>query len=126
MPKKKPTIKQGSTETYRHPTAESLLRPEVGTQAHFRKKKPPVKYRYDDSLDPAMSWDEGDAVREKGERLIREILEADSLEAARAAAESLKAMSAPFLNWSGKAERAEFEVPTLPPVSYTHLTLPTN
>jgi len=114
MPKQKKTIEKGKTDTYRHPTAESLLRPEVGTQAQFRKKKPPVKYRYDDSLDPAMSWDEGSAVREKGERLIREILEADSLEAARAAAESLKAMSAPFLNWSGKAERAEFEVPTLP------------
>jgi len=114
MPKQKKTIEKGKTDTYRHPTAESLLRPEVGTQAQFRKKKPPAKYRYDDSLDPAMSWDEGNAVREKGERLIREILEADSLETAKTAAEALKAMSAPFLNWSGKAERAEFEVPTLP------------
>jgi len=114
MPKKEKTINRESTDTYRHPTVESLLRPEVGTQAQFRKKRPPAKYRYDDSLDPAMSWDEGNPAREKGERLIREILEADSLEAAKASAESLKAMSAPFLNWSGKAERAEFEVPTLP------------
>jgi adenine-specific DNA-methyltransferase len=114
MPKQKKTIEKGKTDTYRHPTAESLLRPEVGTQAQFRKKKPPAKYRYDDSLDPAMSWDEGNAAREKGERLIREILEADSLETAKTAAEALKAMSGPFLNWSGKAERAEFEVPTLP------------
>jgi hypothetical protein len=41
-------------EAYRHPTAESLLRPDVGTQAQFRKKKPPVTYRYDSSLSPAL------------------------------------------------------------------------
>lgn len=35
---------------YDHPTAEALLRPDVGTQAQFRKKKPPVTYRYDSSL----------------------------------------------------------------------------
>jgi hypothetical protein len=27
------------TESYKHPTAETLLRPEVGTQAQFKKKK---------------------------------------------------------------------------------------
>jgi len=90
------------------------MRPEVGTQAQFRKKKEPITYRYDSSLDPAMSWDEGHAAREEGEALIRQILEADSIEAAKAAAAKLKAMSAPFLNWSGKAEQAEFDVPTLP------------
>ena len=62
------------TETYRHSTAESLMRPEVGTQAQFRKKKEPVKYRYDSSLDPAMSWDEGHAAREEGEAHLSEIL----------------------------------------------------
>jgi adenine-specific DNA-methyltransferase len=82
---------------YRRPEAEALMRPEVGTQAQFRKQKPPAKYRYDDSLDPAMSWDEGSAAREQGEALIREILEAEDLETAKAAAARLKAMSAPFL-----------------------------
>jgi adenine-specific DNA-methyltransferase len=101
-------------ESYKHPKASSLMRPEVGTQAQFRKKKEPVKYRYDSSLDPAMSWDEGHAAREEGEAYIRQILEADTIEAAKAAAAKLKAMSAPFLNWSGKAEQAEFDVPTLP------------
>jgi adenine-specific DNA-methyltransferase len=38
---------------YRHPEAELPLRPEVGTQAQFRKKKAPVTYRYDGSLSPA-------------------------------------------------------------------------
>ena len=68
------------------------MRPEVGTQAQFRKKKEPVKYRYDSSLDPAMSWDEGNTAREVGEALIRKILEADSIEAAKAAAAKKKAM----------------------------------
>jgi adenine-specific DNA-methyltransferase len=40
--------------TYRHPEAESPLRPEVGTQAQFKKRKPPVTYRYDSSLSPAL------------------------------------------------------------------------
>lgn len=101
------------TESYRHPTAESLLRPEVGTQAQFRKKKPPVTYRYDSSLDPSMSWDEGHAAREEGEALINQILEAGSLEDAKATASKLKAMSAPFLNWAGKAERSQFQVKLL-------------
>src|SRR4030042_1311630 len=102
---------QDITETYRHPTAESLMRPEVGTQAQFRKKKPPVTYRYDSSLDPSMSWDEGNEAREQGEKLIREILEAETIEAAKAAATKLRSMSQPFLSWCGKAEQPEFEVP---------------
>src|SRR3989337_652643 len=58
------------TESYRHPTAESPLRPEVGTQAQFRKKKPPVTYRYDSSLSPALDWDRQNPAREQGEALI--------------------------------------------------------
>jgi hypothetical protein len=114
MAKQKKIKQAGAAESYQHPTAEVLLRPEVGTQAQFRKKKPPAIYRYDSSLDPAMSWDEGNEARKKGEALIKEILEAGSLESAKAAASKLKAMSAPFLNWSGKAKRMEFQVPTLP------------
>ena len=36
-------------ETYTHPTAELLLRPDVGTQAQFRKKRPPSTHRHDSS-----------------------------------------------------------------------------
>jgi hypothetical protein len=42
-------------ETYKH-EEEALLRPEVGTQAQFRKRKPPKTYRYDSSLSPALDW----------------------------------------------------------------------
>jgi len=42
--------------TYRHPEADSPLRPDVGTQAQFKKRKPPVIYRYDSSLSPSLEW----------------------------------------------------------------------
>lgn len=61
MARKKETQNPPRTETYRHPTAESLLQPDVGIQAQFRRKKPRANYRYDSSLDPSMSWDEGNA-----------------------------------------------------------------
>jgi adenine-specific DNA-methyltransferase len=108
------SAKQVRSEVYKHSEATSLLRPEVGTQPQFRKKKPPVTYRFDSSLSPALDWDGQNSAREQGEAMIREILETDSLEAAKAAASRLKAISKPFLNWAGKAERLSFTVPTLP------------
>ncbi|MCI0420816.1 MAG: hypothetical protein L0312_16575 [Acidobacteria bacterium] len=60
MPKRKGTSNTKSSpvaESYRHPTAEALLRPDVGTQAQFKKKKSPQTYRYDSSLSPQLEWD---------------------------------------------------------------------
>ena len=108
----------------------AVLRPEVGTQPQFKKRKPPTKYRYDDSLSPALDWD-GNAGREVGEWLLAQIEEAARLgpphRLRRAttcgevtvnglddAVEWLKVLSGPFLNWSGKAERGAFEVATVP------------
>ncbi len=103
-------------ENYRYPDPEfdSPMRPEVGTQAQFKKKKPPQTYRYDSSLSPALDWDGQNPAREQGEALIRNLLDAGTLEEAKAAAEKLKALGKPFLNWAGKAERLSFDVPTLP------------
>lgn len=120
-------------ETYRHPEAQGVLRPEVGTQAQFRKKKPPATYRYDSSLSPALDWDGQNAAREQGEATIEEILTLDTsavdaaksvedakkaaldvLTKAKDAAGRLKRLGKPFLNWTGKAERLSFDVPTLP------------
>ena len=124
-------------ETYRHPEATSLLRPDVGTQAQFRKKKPPQTYRYDSSLSPALDWDGGNGARELGEWLIRcmeqaaqlppphTFPEAQTFKDGRGnlvatvrnlqdAVEQLRRLSGPFLNWAGKAERLSFDVPTLP------------
>ena len=117
-------------ETYRHDD-EALLRPEVGTQAQFKKRKPPKAYRYDSSLSPALDWDGQNAARELGEWLLVQIEEAAALEPPFAfpeprrfgdveisglhdAVARLKALSRPFLDWTGKAERLSFDVPTLP------------
>jgi len=32
-------------ESYEHKTADSPMRPDVGTQAQFKKRKPPKNYR---------------------------------------------------------------------------------
>jgi adenine-specific DNA-methyltransferase len=121
--------------TYDHPEAKTLLRPDVGTQASFRKKKPPQTYRYDSSLSPALAWDDQNAARELGEWLIALIEESSRLDpphefaqprritvagrtfevrSLRDAVAQLKALSRPFLDWAGKAERLSFDVPTLP------------
>jgi adenine-specific DNA-methyltransferase len=107
-PKTKPA------KNYKHPESESPMRPEVGTQAQFKKKLPPKTYRYDSSISPALDWDGKNPAREQGEALIQQTLAAKTLEEAKAAASKLKAMSTPFLNWAGKAERLSFDVPTLP------------
>src|SRR2546425_9343913 len=113
-------------ETYRH-EEEALLRPEVGTQAQFRKKKPPKTYRYDSSLSPALDWDGQNPARELGEWLLAQIEEAAVLPAPHEFAEprqfgdvfvqsladavaQLKVLGLPFLDWSGKAERLSFQV----------------
>jgi len=103
-----------TAEVYTHPDQTVAMRPEVGTQAQFRKKKPPVTYRYDSSLSPALDWDGQNPAREQGEALIRSILDAPDLDAAKNAARELRSVSKPFLNWAGKAERVSFDVPTLP------------
>jgi adenine-specific DNA-methyltransferase len=118
MPKlkngKKRKTSSATAHPYRHLESESLMRPEVGTQAQFKKKMPPKPYRYDSSLSPTMEWDDRNPGREKGESLLQQILQAETLEDAKTAASTLKAMSGPFLNWTGKAERLSFDVPTLP------------
>jgi adenine-specific DNA-methyltransferase len=122
-------------QAYSHPEATSPARPEIGAQAHFKKTKAPAKYRYDSSLAPELVWDEGNPAREHAEKLIAELsdhglalaalamqdackqrdAEIQRLEKAiREAKRALATMSGPFLNWTGKAERPSFEVPTLP------------
>ena len=130
MPKSRRKTASPQAENYQHTEATQLLKPEVGTQPLFKKKKEPANYRYDSSLSPALDWDNNPA-REQGEALIAEIVgHASSLSKAVAdspdkqaatkmvalqdATQKLKALSKPFLNWTGKAERLSFDVPTLP------------
>ena len=75
-------------------------------QPQFRTKRPPRTYRYNASLDPALSWDVN-ADRERGEALIARIERATDLAEARAAAAELKRMSQrPELGGQGRASRA--------------------
>jgi len=111
------------------------LRPDVGTQAQFKKKKPPRTYRYDSSLSPALNWDGQNPGREVGEWLLGIVEKAVALPPPHTfpepqrmswnggaleirgldeAIQALKRLSRPFLEWAGKAERLSFDVPTLP------------
>jgi len=116
------------------------LRPEVGAAPAYlnqaKSKREPTTYRYDSSLAPVLEWD-GNPVRELGEWLIAKITEAAALPAPHAfaapqvfsdnrgramatvrtlreAADQLARLGKPFLNWTGKAERQSFDVPTMP------------
>ena len=131
---KKPAGK--TADSYLHQTDTVPMRPEIGTQANFRKKKAPRTYRYDSSLSPVLEWD-GTAGREMGEWLLGVVERASLLDAPHVlakpeefkdgggvtvlsvsslqeAVDALKRLSKPFLNWAGKAERLSFDVPTLP------------
>src|SRR5436189_6119161 len=58
-------------KAYDHKETEAVLRPDIGIQAQFKKKKEPAKYRYDRSLDPQLSWDIS-ADREHAEASIQQ------------------------------------------------------
>lgn len=68
-----------TAERYTHPADTSPMRPDVGTQPQFRKKKPPATYRYDSSLSPALDWDGQNGARELGEWLLGLIEQAAAL-----------------------------------------------
>jgi adenine-specific DNA-methyltransferase len=120
-----------AAEQYRHPN-EAVQRPDAGVQDQFQARKPPRTYRYDSSLDPALSWDEHPQ-RELGEWLlnlvVRAVREGEAAAFPEAqvwagggvrvasmadAAQMLQQISKPFLNWAGKAERHEVQVPAVP------------
>ncbi|WMP15731.1 site-specific DNA-methyltransferase [Thiothrix lacustris] len=111
---------------------EAIQRPDVGVQEGFRDHKPPRQYRYDSSLSPELCWDET-AGREFAEWLLMRITEAAEQGEAAVFAEAqvwqgtgekfrsirecvarLQTLTQPFLNWTGKAERHQISVPTIP------------
>jgi adenine-specific DNA-methyltransferase len=119
------------TQQYRH-KEEAVQRPDVGIQDQFQARRPPKTYRYDSSLDPALSWDE-QRERALGDWLLGLIERAAKVGEAAIFAQPqewkgggvrvsstveavgvLKSISRPFLDWAGKAERHQIDVPTLP------------
>jgi adenine-specific DNA-methyltransferase len=132
---------KAQTGAFVHADAKAIIRPEVGVQSHaaarpkFRRE--PTTYVYDSSLAPQLQWDALNPAREQGEALIARIADltarlGSAAEDERAAliaelqraADELKALSRPFLEWSGKAERTSFEVPTLPLFIHERLSTP--
>lgn len=125
--KKNTTATENQTTDYQH-NQKATQRPDVGVQDQFNTKKPPKTYRYDSSLDPALSWDEN-RDRAIAEWLIglvqRCAVEGESevfnqpqlwagggvrIQSLKAAADLLQALLHPFLNWAGKAERHQIAV----------------
>ena len=80
--KPKKTRDPKSAQAYDHKEEKLLLRPDVGLQPQFKQKKPPKTYRYDPSLDPALSWDIN-ADRERAEALIAKIEKAKDIAEAK-------------------------------------------
>lgn len=119
------------TSVYKH-DRESVQRPDAGVEAQFTNKKAPKTYRYDSSLAPELSWDES-ADRAFAEWLIGLVADAaekgdskvfaaphvwagngESFASLSQCVARLRSLTRPFLNWTGKAERQQVTVPTLP------------
>jgi adenine-specific DNA-methyltransferase len=111
---------------------KAVQRPDAGVQDQFQARKPPRTYRYDSSLDPALSWDE-QRERDLGEWLLGLVVRVAKdgektvfsepqewagggvrITGLADAAQMLQQISKPFLNWAGKAERHQIQVPTVP------------
>jgi adenine-specific DNA-methyltransferase len=126
-----PPAEKLSSSTYKH-AQKSVQRPDVGVEAQFPNKKSPKTYRYDSSLAPELCWDEN-GERPFAEWLLNLVAEAaqkgegvafaqpqvwqgteEKFSSLSQCAARLKSLTKPFLNWTGKAERQQISVPTLP------------
>jgi adenine-specific DNA-methyltransferase len=131
MPKNKQDAVAQQADTYTH-SQEAVQRPDVGVQPEFAERKGAKTYRYDSSLAPELCWDEN-AEREMAEWLLERISEAaeqgeqavfstpqrwqgtdETFASIAECVARLKSLTQPFLNWTGKAERREIAVPTIP------------
>ena len=88
-----------------------VMNPEVGlvkpsNDPEIKK----TKWAFDPHLDPALQFDIG---RAKIEALIDAALASGDKDQMQAALATLKRMQAPYLNWTGKAERTSFQVDTV-------------
>lgn len=122
---------QPQTHDYKH-SQDAVQRPDVGIQEQFRAKRAPKTFRYDSSLDPSLSWDEN-RDHELAEWLIglvqRCATEGEHIvfaqpqewvgggvrvQSLKMTADLLQKISKPALNWAGKAERHQIQIPAIP------------
>ena len=96
--------------SYRHGETR-VNNPEVGmVHAGTDPDGEKTVWAYDPHLDPVLNFD---SARAGIERLIDEALASGDLEQMRDALQELKRLQAPYLNWTGKAERTSVEVDTV-------------
>jgi adenine-specific DNA-methyltransferase len=95
---------------YRHED-KRINNPEVGlVNPEDDRDERETRYAWDPHIDPALQFD---VTRSQVENLIDDALASGDDATMRKALMQLKRMAAPYLNWSGKAERTSFEVDTV-------------
>ncbi|NUQ16202.1 MAG: site-specific DNA-methyltransferase [Flavobacteriales bacterium] len=98
--------------SYRH-AQRRANNPEVGmVSPETDPDEPRTSYAYNPHLDPALQFD-ATATRARVEKLIDDALASKDQAVMHAALEELRRMQAPYLQWSGKAERTSFAVDTV-------------
>ena len=96
--------------SYRHANTR-INNPEVGmVHAGTDPDGQKTIWAYDPHLDPALNFD---SARAGIESLIDSALASDDPERMKDALQELKRLQAPYLNWTGKAEKTSFEVDTV-------------
>jgi adenine-specific DNA-methyltransferase len=96
--------------SYRHEETRAN-NPQVGmVHAESDPDQPRTGWRYDPHLDPTLNFD---SARAGIENLIDDALASSDADTMRAALKELKRLQAPYLSWTGKAEKTSFEVDTV-------------
>ena len=96
--------------SYRH-DATRVNNPKVGmVHAGTDPDGEKTRWQYDPHLDPALNFD---GVRGAIEALIDEALTSNDPAHMKTTLRYLKRLQAPYLNWTGKAERTSFEIDTV-------------
>lgn len=96
--------------SYRHGETR-VNNPEVGmVHADTDPDGDKTRWQYDPHLDPVLNFD---SARGTIETLIDNALASDDPERMKDALTELKRLQAPYLNWTGKAEKTSFEVDTV-------------
>ncbi len=107
---RQPDTGEAQVLAYRHPDRRKN-NPEVGlVNAASDPEQPKTVWAYDPHLDPALQFD---SARAQAESLIADALAGDDPAAMRHALQTLQRMGAPYLQWTGKAERTSFDVDTV-------------
>jgi adenine-specific DNA-methyltransferase len=103
--------KKKPIEQYDHKGKKRINNPPVGlVTPQTDRETAKRKYAYDPHIDPALQFD---SQRSHVERIIDDGLSCQTVEEVKEALRQLRKRQAAYLNWSGKAERNSFEVPTV-------------